>query len=74
MGAGVGGTPKIVGKKMERQVRHESGELFCILNDPKQRDGGEMTLFEKGFLFPGFLRKRRGGRDVYRCQSLHLLF
>lgn len=55
------GTPKIVGKKMERQVRHESGELFCILNDPKQRDGGEMTLFEKGFRFPGFLRKRRGG-------------
>ncbi|GBN90440.1 hypothetical protein AVEN_203545-1 [Araneus ventricosus] len=30
-------------------VHRESDGLFCILNDPKQRNGGEMTLFEEGF-------------------------
>ncbi|GIX94239.1 uncharacterized protein CEXT_313981 [Caerostris extrusa] len=32
-------------------VHRESDGLFCILNDPKQRDGGKMTLFEEGFTF-----------------------
>lgn len=72
---GRGGTPKIVGKKMERQVRHESGELFCILNDPKQRDGGGKWRFlRRASVFRDFWERGEGGRDVYRCQSLHLLF